>query len=93
MVFDPFAGTGTTLIVAKQLKRESIGVELADQNVELIKKRIIRTRKADNILIFRDDYKFTDNLDVIWNVSGRLIKQKTLLSSLKKSEIPSQSVI
>lgn len=32
LVFDPFAGTGTTLIVAKQLLRDSIGVEIDPLN-------------------------------------------------------------
>jgi DNA modification methylase len=66
IVFDPFAGTGTTLVVAKQLKRKSIGVEIDQINYNYIKKRISEIRKSDNIFEFRDDYKFTENLDDIW---------------------------
>lgn len=66
IVFDPFAGTGTTLVVAKQLKRKSIGVEIDQVNYNYIKKRISEIRKSDNIFEFRDDYKFTENLDDIW---------------------------
>lgn len=75
LVFDPFAGTGTTLVVAKQLQRSSIGVELASQNVSLIKERIKKIRKTDNISLFRNDYVHTDNLDDIWVTNKKNLKQ------------------
>jgi len=74
MVFDPFAGTGTTLVVAKQLERNCIGVELADNNVELIKNRLKKIRKEDDISTIRDDYFFTENLNSIWTVSNKKIQ-------------------
>lgn len=69
VVFDPFAGTGTTLVAAKQLQRNSIGVEIDPMNVSFIKRRSSRIRKSDNILKFRSDYKFTDSLEKIWETS------------------------
>jgi len=39
IVLDPFAGSGTTLKVAKELKRKSIGIELNKDYVKIIKKR------------------------------------------------------
>lgn len=66
LIFDPFAGTATTLIVAKQLLRNSIGVELNPLNIEHAERRLKELRKSDNILKFRNDYRYTDGLDVIW---------------------------
>lgn len=49
LVFDPTAGTGTALVAAKQLGRNSIGVEIDPAHVELIKKRVTTIRQADKI--------------------------------------------
>ena len=40
MVLDPFAGSGTTMMVAKQMGRSSIGIEINPDYVPLIKKRL-----------------------------------------------------
>jgi site-specific DNA-methyltransferase (adenine-specific) len=41
IILDPFAGSGTTLIVANSLTRRSIGIELDKMYLDLAKKRII----------------------------------------------------
>lgn len=42
VVFDPFAGSGTTLLISEQLKRRSFGVEIDKQYFELASNRILR---------------------------------------------------
>lgn len=79
MVFDPFAGTGTTLVVAKQTARNSIGVELSPRNYEMIKKRIANIRKIDDVLPFRSDYRYTENLDTIWKEQHPNLKKFSTL--------------
>lgn len=41
IVIDPFAGTGTTMLVAKRLGRKSIGIEISQEYIELSKNRYL----------------------------------------------------
>lgn len=66
-VLDPFAGTGTTATVAKQLKRSSISIEIDKINAKSIENRIEEMRSADNIEKFYEDYICTENLSEIWS--------------------------
>ena len=67
LVLDPFAGTGTTLVVAEQLGRPSMGIEIDPKNVKLIEKRLEQQREADSVLSLRDYYRFTPGLEKIWH--------------------------
>ncbi len=40
VVLDPFAGYGTTLVVAERMGRHGIGVELLEQRADLIRRRL-----------------------------------------------------
>jgi DNA modification methylase len=79
IVFDPCAGSGTALVVAKQLRRNSIGVEIDPSHVELIKKRLKVLRNTDNISRYGDYYRFSPNLVKIWQNEALEGKQKKLL--------------
>lgn len=67
VVFDPFAGTGTTLVVASQLDRPSIGVEIDPENAKRIERRLNNIRKSDSIESIYKEYIYTSKLDEIWN--------------------------
>ncbi|GAI19910.1 unnamed protein product, partial [marine sediment metagenome] len=40
IVLDPFMGSGTTNLVAKRMKRNSIGIEIAPEYYEMVRSRI-----------------------------------------------------
>jgi DNA modification methylase len=65
-VLDPFAGTGTTSVVALQTQRNSIALEIDSNNVECIQNRLKNIREADLIQKFYKEYLCTDNLPEIW---------------------------
>lgn len=66
LVVDPFAGTGTTLVVAEQLGRPSLGVDIDPENARTILARLARPRAADSVERYRNYYRFTPRLDEIW---------------------------
>jgi site-specific DNA-methyltransferase (adenine-specific) len=72
-VLDPFAGTGTTLVVAHQLKRNSIGIEVDAEYVKIIEDRLNYLRPADDIMKFYDYYIHTPDLRNIWSVEKTLL--------------------
>jgi len=42
IILDPFAGSGTTLLVAERLQRDSVGIELNAEYVRMARERIAR---------------------------------------------------
>lgn len=57
MVLDPFAGWGTTLVVAEKLGRSAIGVELVPERVAAIKRRV-----SPSAVVLQADARNLDNL-------------------------------
>ncbi len=70
VVFDPFAGTGTTMVVAKQLKRNSIGVDIDPGNAKLIHQRLKKSRKSDDVLKHFHYYRYTEDIASIGGLNG-----------------------
>jgi site-specific DNA-methyltransferase (adenine-specific) len=50
-VLDPFCGSGTTLVAAQFLERNSIGMDISEDAVELTKARLKQPLKSDSRLI------------------------------------------
>jgi DNA modification methylase len=70
IVFDPFAGTGTSSVVAKQLGRTSISIENGAGNIAIIEERLKTLREVDDITKYATYYRFTEQLDDIWSDNG-----------------------
>jgi site-specific DNA-methyltransferase (adenine-specific) len=66
LVLDPFAGTGTTLVVADQLGRSSMGIEIDPKNARLIRERLDAHRESDSVAPLRSYYRHTRDLGDIW---------------------------
>lgn len=53
-VLDPFAGSGTTLQVAKRMNRNSIGIEIVEEYVDMIKNEII----GDKLVLYETKVEY-----------------------------------
>lgn len=81
-ILDPFAGTGTTSLVALQTQRNSISIELDPANTKCIKERLESIRDADIIQKYYNDYLCTENLSEIWGdeFDSEIYKDTSLLN-------------
>jgi len=83
LILDPFAGTGVTSVVAEQLKRNSISIELDSINVAVIEKRLMNRRHADDISKFYSYYQYTEDLSSIWPISSAVFSSKKGFKSIE----------
>lgn len=51
LVLDPFCGSGTTLVAAKLLNREYIGIDISEEAIQLSEKRLGELIKTDSRLL------------------------------------------
>ncbi|TAE32661.1 MAG: site-specific DNA-methyltransferase [Candidatus Kapaibacterium sp.] len=91
-VLDPFSGTGTTSVVAQQLRRSSISIEIDPANVRCIEERMKTLRAADHIEKLFHDYLYTENLPTIWGQSlftEQSVSSHTQVRQQQKTSKPS----
>ena len=50
-VLDPFCGSGTTLVAAKLLNRQFIGIDISSDAIELVKHRLSNPLKSESLLM------------------------------------------
>jgi DNA modification methylase len=75
-VLDPFAGTGTTLVVSSQVGRNSIGIEVDPEYVKIMEERLKILREVDKVIQYYYLYRFTPELDKIWPAKNQLLPDK-----------------
>jgi DNA modification methylase len=63
-------------VVAHQLRRNSIGIEIDPEYVSVIEKRLNHLRSADNIMKYYTYYKYTQNLREIWPAEKAILVAK-----------------
>lgn len=68
-VLDPFAGTGTTAVVSRQLERHSASIEIDHNNVACIRKRLNAQRPVDSVDKLKQYYRFTPQIHSIWSTT------------------------
>lgn len=78
-VLDPFAGTGTTLVVSHQLDRNSIGVEIDPEYIKIIESRLRYLRAADSVWQYYKYYRYTPDLEKIWPGEKPIITEQRRL--------------
>jgi site-specific DNA-methyltransferase (adenine-specific) len=63
IVLDPFVGSGTTMKVARKLKRNSIGIEIKKELIPIIKEKLAFNDLLEKENIFDDKFEIIERLN------------------------------
>jgi site-specific DNA-methyltransferase (adenine-specific) len=81
-VLDPFIGSGTTAVVAKQLKRDYIGIDISEKYVENARKRLQEIQEQISQNLFLDAEQLSHIKQLLSDVgkpAKEIIEDKNLL--------------
>ena len=96
LVLDPFAGSGTTLAVAKKLRRQYLGYEISEDYTKLVKERLKKAKPGDDLdgaaepLVSAPDTANGRRLDDVKNSKEQPAARKT---SIKKKNTASKAPV
>lgn len=68
VVLDPFCGSGTTLVAAKLLNRNYIGIDISQDAINLTNSRLAQPVKSDSILLQKGEEKYIEKTEEEMNI-------------------------
>lgn len=96
VVLDPFCGSGTTLVAAKLLERQYIGIDISADAIELTKTRLNKPIKTESHLLKKgvDSYKNEDPwvTEHLASFNYSRIPRNKGLDAILKNEIDNKTV-
>ncbi len=90
-VYDPFCGSGTTLVAAKLLNREYYGTDISNSAIELTLKRLEKPVKTESILRKKGYSSYVGHNEKILNklkkLNAKVVQRNKGMDGLIESEI------
>jgi len=95
-VLDPFCGSGTTLVAAKLLGRNSVGVDVSSEAIEMTRQRLDNLQKTESALLAkgRSQYRRKDieALECLNGLDYFVVQRNRGIDALLKHQIEGKSV-
>ncbi len=63
LILDPFCGSGTSLVAARLLNRQFIGIDISESAVDLTKKRLANPLKSNSNLLEKGEESYLEKTD------------------------------
>ena len=97
IVLDPFCGSGTTLVAAKLLKRQGIGIDISPEAIKITKERLFTPLKSESQLLNlgRKAYKNADEeaLKFLSGVEYFPIQRNNGIDAILRKEIDGKPIL
>lgn len=96
-VLDPFCGSGTTLVAAKLLGRNSLGIDTSKDAIEITKKRLANPIKTESNLLKkgRNSYKNAQKelLSVLYGLDYVPVHRNKGIDAILKTDIQGEPIL